>query len=204
MAHKNGRNPLLFQLSNNCKRRSHLIITERGSWFIHNHQFTLEGDSTGNRYHLLRRDIVGIEGFRYIEREMQLLKQGAGLGVHFAPVKQSPAKVLPPQKYILGDATKRDEIDFLIDGADAPTLRVQWRLERAIVPVKKNSSFIATIDACEHLNECRFACAILTDESMYFATLHMNRGVGECNRTGEPLGNVLHLQQHSVLLHTLP
>src|SRR5690349_1845317 len=98
MADENGRHTVGLQLANNSEQSSHFIIAERGSRLIHNHQLALERDSTGNSHHLLSSSAIGIERFGYIERDMQLFQQGIGLGIHFAPVEQAPAKDFTSQK----------------------------------------------------------------------------------------------------------
>ena len=48
----------------------------------------------------------------------------AGVAVHLPPVKKTPTPRLAAHEDVLGHRAKRDEIDLLVDRADAPALRL--------------------------------------------------------------------------------
>ena len=114
---------LLFQAADCLEQDADLLLVERGSRFVHDHQLGLERDSAGDGHHLLDGGAVMPEGRLHIDVDRKFTQQRACTLVHAPPGQQAKAVTqLTTEIDIFGDGAERDEIDLLKDRAHAAPL----------------------------------------------------------------------------------
>ena len=133
-----------------------------------------------------------ISGLRTSISTAKRREQVGRLGVHAAPVEQAVAAVFAAEKDVLGHRAERNEVDFLVDGADAPTLGVLRRREVDGLAAEDDRARVAAIGAGQHLDHRRLAGAVLADEGHDLAWLDLERGGGQRLHALEALVDVAH------------
>ncbi len=195
MADEDHRDTAGLQLANDIEEHRDLALIERGGRLVHNHQLTFERDRPRDRGHLLRCDVETQQRLRHVDRDAQARKQLGRLRMHAAPIDQPPAARLPPHEDVLGDRAKGNEVDFLINRANAGGLRLLRRVEVDIAPSEADSPTITTIGAGEDLDQRRLAGAVLADERMNFAGGDAQPRIRQGSDAGKRFGDMLHPQQ---------
>src|SRR5436309_14389854 len=99
---------------------------------------------------------------------MQFAKQCLSAAIEFAPIDDAEAPWFPTKKNVFGNAQLFYQRKFLVNDCDSGILRIPNAGEPAFGTVKNDFTTVLGmwVNAGEDLNECRFAGAVFTDESM--------------------------------------
>src|SRR5436190_1243790 len=92
----------------------------------------------------------------------------------------------------------RDEIEFLVDGADADRLRVLRILNLDVLTVKNDLACAFLIGPAQNLHERGFARAVLAEKDMNLAASQIEVNVVQSHDAGERLPDVTHLQNGGI------
>ena len=112
--------------------------------------------------------------------------------VHPPPVEQAVAAKFAAEEDVLGDRAEGDEIDLLVDRADAAVLRLLGRGELDRLAAEDDLAGVVAVGAGEHLDQRRFAGAVLADQGHHFGRLDLERRGGERVDAHEPLVDIAH------------
>ena len=118
-----------------------------------------------------------------------------GPGAH--PVEVDEAQSvgrLAAQEQVAGDAQLGDQVDLLVDGADARQLRVPGTREPGRCALEAQLARIGLVDPGHDLDERRLACAVLAHERMHLAGMQVHRHVVEGEDAPEALADPLDLE----------
>ena len=92
-----------------------------------------------------------------------------GLAAHHAPLDPPEAARLAADVDVLGDREVRAEVHFLVDGADAPALRLVRAREEHAPPVELDRAAVDLVRPGQHLEQGRLAGAVLPEQRVHFA-----------------------------------
>jgi hypothetical protein len=118
--------------------------------------------------------------------------------VHRTPVEQAIAALFPAEADVLGDAAQRHQVDLLVDGTDAARLRALRRAHFEWPALEQDFAGVAAVVAGQDLDQGGFTGAILADQGMDFAGLHLERGLDQRRNAGEALVDAPHREQQPV------
>src|SRR5271168_147082 len=88
---------------------------------------------------------------------------------HGAAVQASPSRRLQAEKDILGDGPIAQQAQFLMDDADTGGARVGRARKTPLGPADQDGAGVRPVDAAQHLDESRFARAVLAANRVNFA-----------------------------------
>ena len=129
MGDENDRHPLGAQAPHDVEQNRDLAFVERGGRLVHDDEPRLERNRARDRDHLLDRGREFHQRPSHVDFDRETPQQVRRLRVHPAPVEQAVTAVFAAEKDVLGHRAERNEVDFLIDGADAAALRLLRRGE---------------------------------------------------------------------------
>ena len=92
----------------------------------------------------------------------------------------------------------RDEVELLIDRADAECLRITRRIERDRTAIDENLAGIARARAAEHPHQRRLAGAVLAEQHVHFAALQVERHIVQRANAWELFRDASHFEQRRV------
>jgi len=95
---------------------------------------------------------------------------------------------------ILSDRAVGDEVDFLIDRADAGALGLLGRSELHRLAAEMDVPRVLPIGPGQHLDEGRLSGAVLADQGHHFGRENLERGLLESPGAGEMLIDAAHRQ----------
>src|SRR5690606_20537734 len=95
---------------------------------------------------------------------------------------------------VLGDSAVRQEVELLMDDADAGTLGVARMMEVDLLAEQRDGADVRLVGASEDLHERRLTRAVLARQRMYLAAAALEVDRIECREVAEALGDALHLQ----------
>src|ERR1019366_5216612 len=93
-------------------------------------------------------------------------ERGAGPGAHRAPAHQTERGGLTPEADVFGHGKVRDEVDLLIDGADADRLGFTRRTRMDDAATQRDLALVARIDAGEALDQRALAGAVFAHQGV--------------------------------------
>ncbi len=185
-----------FQLADSFEQGFHLTLVERGGGLVHDDQPGTEGNRSRDGDHLLQGDIEIQQGLLDIQVNAEARQDVAGLPVHAGPVDQPEAARLAAHEDVLRHRAEGNEVDFLIDGADAADLGLVRGGEIDLPSIEDDGAAVLAIGAVQDLHQGRLARAVLADDGMHLAFGHGQAGVIEGHHTGKDLDDVPHFEQH--------
>lgn len=74
-----------------------------------------------------------------------------------------------PQEHVLRDGALREQVELLVDDADAGPLRVPWATERTRRTGELDSASVRGVPARDDLHEGRLPGTVLTDHGVHLA-----------------------------------
>ena len=89
--------------------------------------------------------------------------------VHRTDVDAAEAARLAAQQHVLGDGQVGDQVDLLVDGADACRLGGRRRGEVPFLAVHGDRAAVDRVDACERLDQGRLAGTVLAHDRVHLA-----------------------------------
>ncbi len=168
---------------------------QRRGGFVEDQHARAERDAARDRHHLLLAEPERAELGGRVHAQAVALHDLAGQRVHAAPIdQQTEASRLVADEDVLGHAAFGDQVDFLVDRAHAPALRVARRGEGDRLAVEVDRALVERMKAGQHLDQRRFAGAVLADQAMYLAGAQRQRDVAQRTHHAEGLGRVARLE----------
>ena len=138
-----------------------------------------------------------ISGLLHVDLDREAPEQLRRFGVHPAPVEQAVTPVFAAEKDVLGHRAEGNEVDLLIDGADAAVLGVLRRGEVDRLAAEDDRARVSAIGAGQHLDHRRFSGAVLADQRHHLARLDLERCGGQRLHPLEALVDVAHDEERS-------
>ena len=197
MGDEDDRHALGAQAAHDVEQHRDLAFVERGGRLVHDDEPRLERNRARNRDHLLDRGREFHQRPSHVDFDGEAPQQLGRFGVHPAPVEQAVTPVFAAEKDVLGDRAERNEVDFLIDGADAAALGVLRRREVDRLAAEHDRAAVSAIGAGQHLDHRRFSGAVLADQRHHLARLDLERGGGQRLHPLEALVDVAHDEERS-------
>ena len=100
---------------------------------------------------------------------------------------------LAPEQHVLGDGEVREQVDLLVDRADAGRLRGRRRAELVLLAVDQHGAGVDRVDAGQRLDQRRLAGAVLAHQRVHLAGVEPERDLVEGADAAEGDGDVAHL-----------
>ncbi len=135
------------------------------------------------------------------------VQQFGRLLLRLAPVDDAAAVQFAAEEDVLGDGQLGDERELLVDDRDAGGLALADVAEPHHLALVDDVALVAAerVDARQHLHQRRLAGAVLADDRVDLAGLHLDRHVVQRLDAGELLADGAHLEDVRVSRHrTLP
>src|SRR4051812_49767725 len=95
--------------------------------------------------------------------------------MHGPPIEEAEFPLLAAETDVLGDRAIGNEVDFLVDRADAGRLRLLRRGDRGGVTVEQDLAAVAVVISREDLDHRGLAGAVLADQRMHLAAADFER-----------------------------
>ena len=120
----------------------------------------------------------------------------SALVAHGAPVDPArPGARRVAEEDVLGDGELGKQQQLLIDRRDAGALGVVGRGEAGLAAVDQDRARVGLVDARTDLDQRRLAGAVLAEQRMDLAGVHVERDAGERAHARERLLDVAHLEE---------
>ena len=171
-----------------------LVGVQAGCWLVEDQDFGRHIDAASDGDDLLDGNGVVRQGAGDVDVQVIGRYQGFCFGVQRARVDHAPAHGLATQIEVFSDGERRDQVDFLIDGANTQRLRFVGAVWLNRLPLQQNRASVFAVDAGDQLDEGRFACAVFTEHRMDFARVEVEVDVGEGFDATECFGQFFRLQ----------
>ena len=104
----------------------------------------------------------------------QLPDHAVGFFDHCAPVQQAVLGQFAPDKQIGDHIARRQESQILIDGGDAQIESIVWVMNSHVLFTHDDFASVGPVRARKHLDQSRFARAIIPDQRHNFASVNFN------------------------------
>ncbi|GAB3981986.1 hypothetical protein GCM10027615_63730 [Plantactinospora veratri] len=147
-----------------------LVVGQRRGGLVHDEQPRVEGQRLGDLDDLLLRDAemshpgVGRQGGLPDRAE-----QSAGAAEHLPAVDEPSAYRFMAQVHVLRDGALRQQVELLVDDADAGPLRVARTAERAGFTREFDGALVRAVSARDDLHEGGLPGTVLTDDGVHLA-----------------------------------
>jgi hypothetical protein len=127
--------------------------------------------------------------------DLEAVQRRAGPAADGAPVEETAAAGLPAERDVLRDRERRDEVDLLVDGADAEFLGFPRRFGPDDPAGQTHLAGIGRVDAGEDLDQGGLAGAILPEQRVDLAGANREIHVRERHHPGKLLSDAAKLKQ---------
>ena len=103
-----------------------------------------------------------------------------------------------PDQHVLDHAHALEDAQHLEGARDAEPRDLVRLLARDVLPVEHDAGAgLGLVDARNQIEQRALARAVRPDDAAHLALLHREVDLGDGGESAEPLGQVLHLKQHS-------
>src|ERR1700722_17030799 len=116
-----------------------------------------------------------------------------GRSVHVHHRKQSEHAFLgfTPEKEVSSDTHKRDQCEVLVNGGNPLIKRIFWGGKRNRVTIDPILAFGGLVNAGKSLDQCGFAGAVITQQTVPLPTPEVDANVVESDKVAEAFADVL-------------
>ena len=164
-------------------------LGQRAGGLVHNEDVGRQRQGLGDFDELLVADAKLADRRAWGHLALELAEQLAGRPLHRPIVEQTEAaQLLASQEDVGGGRQLVDEVEFLVDHADAGPLAVVDAAEADRPAADEHLAFEVGDQARKALHERALAGAVLADDGVQFARDDVKRDVAERHDAGEPLG----------------
>jgi len=163
------RHPRRLESPQDRKQSRNLAVVEARCRLIENQHARVDRDCSRDRDHLLHGDRIGIERARDVDGKIQVRKHLACARMDGFPVDRAALHRLPADKDVLRYRQVRAQVHFLIDRLDSRRFRVERSREAHGLPAQPDLASIMSEHARQHVDERRFARAVLAHQRMDLA-----------------------------------
>ena len=121
--------PRCLQLADDAEQLGDLVEVEARGRLVEHEHLDVDGDGARDRDELLHGEGVRAEDRRGIDVDAEVGEHGVRVGPHAPPVDHPEPARLAAERDVLGDRDVRQQVDLLVDRADARLLGVVRRRE---------------------------------------------------------------------------
>ena len=174
---------------------------ERRRRLVHDDEAGVDRQRPGDLDHLLVGDREIAHQPARVHLQAEPVERALGLAHRRRPVDEAAAPRFAADHHVLGDAERRDEVEFLVDGDDALRLRLVRRRKRHRRAVEDDFAGVGALRARQDLQQGRFAGAVFAEQRMDLARPHLERDLVERDDAGEALGDPSHAEERRGVRH---
>ena len=172
--------PLRFQLADNAEQGFGFGIGQGVGRFIHNDDLRLEAQHLRDFHHLLIADGKVAHQSVALKAQIQLRQQFVRFGIHGFPVDfAKPVHELTAEEDVLRNGELRDQVQLLVDDADARFLRGFRAVEGGLFTQPQQRTGIALVDTGQHFHHGGFAGAVFAHQRHDAPGIDVQRRAGE-------------------------
>ena len=167
---------------------------QRGGRLVHDDEPGLALQRLRHLHHLLARHAQLLHRRARVDHDAQALQPLARLAVLRAAVDEAQPPRLAPQRDVLGHREVRDQVQLLVDDADAAPVRIARAGDLHQLAVQPDLARVPGLGAAQDLHERRLAGAVLAQQDVHLARAHLQVHPVQRDHAGEALADALHLQ----------
>ena len=187
--------PLGFQLTDHAEQGFGFGIGQGVGRFIHNDDLRLEAQHLRDLHHLLIADGKVAHQSVALKAQIQLRQQFVRFGIHGFPVDfAKPVHELTAEEDVLRNGELRDQVQLLVDDANARFLRGFRAVEGGLFTQPQQRTGIALIDPGQHFHHGGFARAVFAHQRHYAPGIDVQRRAREGFNARERLIDPFELQ----------
>ncbi|MNL42960.1 hypothetical protein D3C87_1654490 [compost metagenome] len=149
------------QVPNDVEQALHLVAVEAGGRLIENEHLARQLDCAGNGNDLLHSYRMCAQFARWVDVQPVALENAAGVGFHLATVDQAKPGRLMPEKEVFRNRAVGQQVDLLIDGADAVGLGLLGIVQMYRFPIGEHRAAVGLIGARQNLDQGGFSGPVL-------------------------------------------
>ncbi len=187
-------NAILLELANTFEQPNDFVFRKRRRRLIHYKNSRVLRQRFCDLDHLLLCDAEIVRQRMRIDWSSQQFEQARRFGVHSPAIAQ-----FTPKEDVLRNIEKRDQGKFLKDHRDSEPPCISDGMNAHRLSVDQEFTAIRMVRTTEHLDQRRFAGAVLSHKHVHFAGVYSQRNVIERTNTGERLRNSAHLDQRRLV-----
>ena len=158
-----------FEIADDLEQEVGLMRIKAGCRLVKHKNPRIVFERTGNGNQLLDRHRIGAERAFDIDFKIEPLEPHARARARLAPGNQSEAARLAPQSQILDHRHRRNQIDFLVDGADAQSAGLAGGADLDGMAVEADFAFVAAKRAGHDFDQGRLARAVFSQQGVHLA-----------------------------------
>src|SRR5690606_30185944 len=179
----------LLQGANALEQRLDLGGREGGGRFVHHHDTGIERERFRDLDRLLLGDRQPPDHRSRRDRPLdaEVGEELAGVRVHLATVDEPAFLRFPSEEDVLGDGAIRQEVELLVDDADATLLRLTGMVELHRLAIEHDLPGIRLVDPGDDLHQGRLAGTVLAHDGMDLARKDVEVDVVQRPHTRERL-----------------
>jgi hypothetical protein len=193
MRDEDHRDPARLEVAHDLEQMLGLVGVEARRRFVEHERTRIVLERAGDRDQLLDRHGIGAERPLDVDVDAEPLEALPCQFARRAPRNQAEPTRLATQRQILRNRHGRDEIDFLIDRADAERAGFARAADLDLAAIETDHALVARERAGHDLDQRRLARAILAHERMDFAGLDAEIDAVQRPNAGEGLRHARHL-----------
>ena len=184
--------PRRFQVAQDLEQKLGLVGVEAGGRLVEHQDPRVVLERAGDRDQLLDGQRIGAERPLDVDVDLEPLQPLAGEAARRPPGYQSEPARLAAKRQVLGHRHGRDQIDLLIDRADAERARFARRFDFDRTAVEADFALVAAHRAGHDLDQGGLAGPVLAHERVDFAGLNAEIDVIERPDAGKRLRHAEH------------
>jgi hypothetical protein len=186
-----------LEVADQAEQHVDLARREGGGRLVHHHHAGIERHRLRDLDHLLlRHGEVGHHRGRVHEVfDAEVVQQRRYLTMQGAFVQHAEAVGLAAQEDVLGDVAVRQQVELLVDDADARALGLERMRERHLLAEELDLALVGRVGAAQDFHERRLAGAVLADQGVDLAYLAGEVDAGEGGDGAEALDHAPHLER---------
>ena len=186
----NNGHSLLAQALDRLEHDLLFLLGQRGRRLVHNQQAAVAVDGLADFHHLfLRHRQVADHGVD-VQRQAQLAEHFGSALAHGLPVHADALVNQVAQEHVFRHREGLGKFNLLVHHAHARGLRFARRLEVLGRALKEHFAAFGLVNASQHLDQRRFARAVLAHQRMHRAALNGERNIVQRLDARETLADV--------------
>ena len=153
MRNKDDSKPARLEVADDLKQALDLISVKARSGLVQDQHLAREFNGASDRDDLLYGDRIGPQLARWVDLKAVTLEDVAGLPLHLPAINQAKTRGLMAKEEIFGNGPVGEEIDLLIDRADAVGLGLLRIIHVDRLAVGQHLPSIGLVGAGENLDQ---------------------------------------------------
>ena len=188
---------LLDQQPDTLEEGGRLMRRQGGSRLVHDQDSSVDGQRLGDLDGLLlrHREPLDQPARRHPPVDAQLCQELSGGRRHGPAVDDRPAHRLAAEEDVLRDRPLRQEVELLVDDADAGSLGILRVAEAHFLAGHANRSGLGDVRSGEDLHQRRLARAVLAQHRVDLSGAQVEVDLAEHRDAEERLADAAHLEQ---------